>query len=205
MKLTAFVSVMFLSFSVFAQQNGEMWEISIQISGEDGRLGSSQVQKLCFPKGKDMKEPPEKDSSCKTTVQHSGKRSTFKSVCRDSDAIITAEGYSEEVAENHIRSDITITTEEKGKKAYQQRQVGSIKKLPGTCNPKEMMGKFVPPQIPNETLPNSITSPTMTQAESPKPDESIQETSKTNGEKKGADQNSMIESGKSLLRGILKF
>lgn len=205
MRIPLIILAVLLSPTSFAQQTGESWEFTIQTSGEDGRLGPAQTQKLCFPKGKDMKEPPEKDPSCKTTVQHSGKKSTFRSVCKDSDVIITSTGFTEELGANHFRSDITIVTEEKGRKT-QQRQVGSIKKLPGSCNPNNFMGSFQPPAMSSEPPPKSTPS---ARGNNPKPDAqstaAASEEPKDSSSEQAPDQKSILETGKDALRGLFRF
>lgn len=196
----------FLASQPTLAKDGENWEISTQVSQAGGPLGPAQVQRLCFAKGKDMKEPPaDKDDSCKTSVQQSGKRASFKSVCKYPDQTITSSGFSEEVGPNHFRSDITITTEEKGRRS-EQRQVGNIKKLAGTCDPNEFMRALqmqmqqglrpeqepAPPAAANTTAPPAAA-----------PDNQSLSSPPAKEEKSGTQ--SLIEAGKGLLRGRLPF
>lgn len=200
----------FVSQPALAAKDGENWEVSMQTAEGSKPLGPAQVHRLCFAKGKDMKEPPQNDPSCKTSVQQSGKRATFKSVCKDGDTVITSSGFSEEVGPTHFRSDITIITEEKGSK-LQHRQVGNIKKLTGSCDPSDFSG-FMKNAEMRQGGKAASDPPAARQASSNEasrneamnssgPDRSAS----TNPSEGKSDSSSLIQTGKGILKGLLPF
>lgn len=220
------------TFFAHAANDGELWEVTSQRAIGDGPLGAATTQKMCFPKNKNFKEPPEKDlPNCKTDFQTSGKKTTFKSVCKDADGTLTSSGVGEELGPNHYRNEVTITHEMRGQSRMQQRQVGVVKRIGTACDPNSMFEgmKGFGPQ--GGAMPNygggaaGPASGAMTEQPAaragamPKPAEENNPVAKepktaSNGdnEKESAGNSSnrpgidtAVEAGKSILKGLLKF
>lgn len=215
-----------------AAKDGELWEMSMQRAEGNGPLGATEVTKLCFGKDKNFKEPPEKDDpNCKHDYKTSGKRTTFKSVCKDADGSITSSGVSEEVGPYHYKSDVTIVQEMRGEPRMQQRQVGTMKRIGSACDPNEMFERFksMGPKgggAPSYDAPASSgksakqpapaarsgSAPKVAVESEPAASEPKEPMAKSPAEKEPAQAPSggsvvdgAVEAGKSILKGILKF
>ena len=187
----------FLSFlsPANAANDGELWEVGSQVSQDGGSLSPMTVGKICFPLNKNFKEPPQKDDpNCKTEVKTSGKKTTFKTVCKETSGVVTSTGTSEEVGSYHYKTDIMIVEEMRGEPRAQHRQVGYVKKIGTACDSKAMLKGF------SGFIPGGAGS-SSTSGQS-----SDSKISKDASEKKSDDSvtKDAIEAGKSLLRGILK-
>lgn len=199
----------FLFCSALAAKNGELWEVGVQSSKGGGSLGPIEVNKLCFPTTKDFKEPPQKDDpNCKTEVKTIGKKTTFKSVCKDSDGTLTSSGVTEELAPYHYKNDVTITQEIPGESRLQLRQVGYVKKLGAACDANAMFERLKAPVVGAEPASSQVLTDKSAENE---PRESVtQETRSPAGKAEkapaeGPAVRDAVEAGKSLLKGILKF
>lgn len=200
-----------IAIPALSATNGETWEVSTQIARGNDPLGSANVMKLCFPTNKDMKEPPPPpDSSCKSSVQQSGKRVTFKSVCKNDGVTINSSGYTEEISSSHFHTDVTIVTVEGGNRS-QQRQVGDIKKIGGSCDPNDMsalMKQGKVQQASTSGTPASVkrnsTKNTGTKNQSSSNESSEQETASSSGDSQDNSSN-MIQVGTSIIKGLLPF
>ncbi|MBU3657377.1 MAG: DUF3617 family protein [Rhodocyclaceae bacterium] len=202
---------------VLSATNGENWEVSTQIAQGNNPLGPAKVMKLCFATDKNMKEPPPPpDTSCKTSTQQSGKKVAFKSVCKYDGMTMTSSGYTEEVSSTHFHTDLTIVTEDNGNRS-QQRQVGDIKKIGGSCDPNDMSGFMKgssapqtvgsnPPAPAKKTPAKNLTSKTQSTSgtvseEDTKPTQET--TSRSSDSQDGS--SSMIQVGTSIIKGLLPF
>lgn len=207
----AFLVTSLITLPALSANNGENWEVSTQIAQGNNPLGPATVMKLCFPTNKDMKEPPPPpDSSCKSSVQQSGKRANFKTVCNDDGVIITSSGYTEEISTNHFHTDLTMVTEADGSRS-QQRQVGDVKKVGGSCDPNDMSAfmrqgaaqQASSPDIPAPVMRTSAKNASAKNQGS-STESSEQETASSPSDSK-KNPSSMIEAGKSILKGLLPF
>lgn len=210
----------FVALYARAAKDGELWEVGSQVSKDGGPLGLMTINKLCFSINKNFQEPPEKDDpNCKTDVKTFGKKTTFKSVCKDSDGTTTSSGVSEELGAYHYKSDITITQEMRGEPRLQQRQVGYVKKIGTSCDSQAIFKGFSGAAI-GSAEPSTGATQSVSGSESgsapavERTRDSSEEISKNpkGNEQLQAEKNSegltakdAVEAGKSLLRGILKF
>lgn len=199
----------FLCCGAYAAKDGELWEVGMQSSRGGGSLGPIEVNKLCFPATKDFKEPPQKDDpNCKTEYKTIGKKTTFKSVCKDSDSTLTSSGLTEELAPYHYKSDVTITQESSGESRLQFRQVGYVKRLGAVCDTNAMFERLRAPAVGIE--PASSQALKNSSPENETRESVTQETSNptAKAEKTPAESPAVrdaVEAGKSLLKGLLKF
>ena len=203
-----------------AARDGELWEVGSQVSKDGGSLGPMTINKLCFPINKNFQEPPEKDDpNCKTDVKASGKKTTFKSVCKDSDGTTTSTGVSEELGAYHYKSDITITQEMRGEPRLQQRQVGYVKRIGTSCDSQAMFKGFGgaalgstgssagAAQAASDSEGGSapVVERTRDSSEDLSKNSSGTEEQQAGKKSEGITAKDAVEAGKSLLRGILKF
>ncbi len=154
-KLIAAFLLTVLSGALHAQQDGELWEMSMSIAEGNGPLMPMMSNKVCSPKAKNVGEQmlkPEDDSNCKTDLKTSGNKNRFKTVCVKDGETTTMEGVQEHLAPDHFKSDSTITIENrKGKQVMRQamtmKKVGACKvEDPGaavTTEMKKMCGEMV--------------------------------------------------------------
>lgn len=216
------IGLCFCLVALYAQaaKDGELWEAGSQVSRDGGPLGPMTINKLCFPTNKNFQEPPEKDDpNCKTDVKTSGKKTTFKSVCKDSDGTTTSTGVSEELGTHHFKSDITITQEMRGEPRLQQRQVGYVKRIGTACDSQAMLKGFGGTPLGNtgssagaaQVVSGSEGESALTAERTRDSSEELSTPPVAAGEQQtekkseGLTAKDAVEAGKSLLRGILKF
>ncbi len=120
--------------ALHAQQDGELWEMSMSVGEDNGPLMPVMNNKVCSPKSKNAGEQmmkPDDDSNCKTDLKTSGNKSRFKTVCVKNGETTTMEGVQEHLGPDHFKSDATVTIENrKGKQVM--RQAMTMKKV-GAC------------------------------------------------------------------------
>ncbi len=133
-KLIAVLLLTFMSGALHAQQDGELWEMSMSIAEDNGPLMPMMNNKVCSPKSKDAGDQmfkPDDDRNCKVDLKPSGNKTRFKTVCVNNGETTTMEGVQEHLGPDHFKSDSTITIENrKGRQVM--RQAMTMKKV-GTC------------------------------------------------------------------------
>lgn len=142
-KLMAALAFTLFSGALYAQQTGELWEMSMSIGESNGPLMPMMNNKVCMPKEKNAGEKmlkPEDDRNCKTEMKATGKKNKFKTVCVKDGETTTMEGVQEMLGPDHIKTDSTMTIENrKGKEVM--RQSMTMKKV-GTCKPENPADKM---------------------------------------------------------------
>lgn len=137
-KLVAALLLTLLSGALHAQQDGELWEMSMSIGEGNGPLMPMMNNTVCSPKSKNASEQmlkPDDNSNCKTDLKPSGNKTRFKTVCVKDGETTTMEGVQEHLGPDHFKSDSTITIENrKGKQVM--RQAMTVKKV-GSCKAED--------------------------------------------------------------------
>ncbi len=133
-RLIVVLVLAFFSGALYAQQNGELWEMSMSMAEGNDPLMPMMNNKICAPKEKNAGErmlKPQDDKNCKTEMKTSGKKTKFKTVCVNDGETTTMEGVQESLGTDHFKSDSVVTIENrKGKQVM--RQAMTMKKL-GAC------------------------------------------------------------------------
>ncbi len=133
-KLIVALVLSLFSGALLAQQDGELWEMSMSIAEGNDPLMPMMSNKMCSPKNKNVGDKmlkPEDDKNCKTDAKTSGKITRFKTVCVNGAETTTMEGVQESLGPDHFKTDSTVTIENrKGKQVM--RQAMTMKKV-GTC------------------------------------------------------------------------
>ena len=134
LKLMAVLLLSAASGALHAQQDGELWDMSMSMAEGNDPLMPMMNNKVCAPKGKNAGErmmKPENDQNCKTELKASGKVTRYKTVCVNDGEKTTMEGVQEVLGPDHFKTDATVTTEGRSGKQV-MRQSMTMKKL-GAC------------------------------------------------------------------------
>ncbi len=117
-----------------AQQDGELWEMSVSMAEGNGPMMPMMSHKMCSPKSKNTGEQmmkPENEQNCKTELKTSGKLTRYKTVCVNDGEKTTMEGVQELLGPDHFKTEGTVTQEGRNGKQV-MRQSMTMKKL-GAC------------------------------------------------------------------------
>lgn len=133
-KIIAVLVLSFFSGALYAQQDGDLWDMSMSVAEGNDPLMPMMSNKICAPKEKNAGEKmlkPDGAQNCKIDLKTSGNKTRYKTICVNDGETTTMEGVQELLGTDHFKSDGTITIE--GRKGKQvMRQAMTMKKL-GAC------------------------------------------------------------------------